>query len=100
LIQSSLRGLDSGYRYGGEEFAVLLPSTDIEGAVKVANRIRESLENYRFILPEGTSGKLNVSVSIGLTSYIVGDNVQSIMTRADEGLYKAKSQGKNCIITV
>jgi diguanylate cyclase (GGDEF)-like protein len=100
LIQSSLRGLDSGYRYGGEEFAVLLPSTDIEGAVKVANRIRESLENYRFILPEGTSGKLNVSVSIGLTSYIVGDNVQSIMTRADDGLYKAKSQGKNCIITV
>ncbi|WP_420555297.1 diguanylate cyclase [Neptuniibacter marinus] len=98
LIQSSLRGLDSGYRYGGEEFAVLLPSTDTEGALKVANRIRESLESYQFMLPD--DGNLHVSVSIGLTAYTVGDSVQSIMTRADEGLYKAKSQGRNCIITV
>ncbi|MGH1461540.1 MAG: diguanylate cyclase [Neptuniibacter sp.] len=98
LVRSSLRTLDTGYRYGGEEFSILLPSTDYEGSLIVAERVRESLNNYQFRLENGEI--LKSSVSIGITEYKTGDTVESLMTRADEALYKAKRQGKNCVVAV
>lgn len=98
LIRSSLRTLDTGYRYGGEEFAILLPSTDYEGAHVVADRVRESLSSYQFRLKGGEI--LNSTVSIGVTEYQTGDTVESIMNRADDALYQAKRQGKNCVVSV
>ncbi len=98
IIKSSLRSLDSGYRYGGEEFAILLPSTDLEGAVIVAERIRENLAAYQFILECGDT--ISSTVSIGVTAYQVGDDPKSIMQRADGALYEAKHRGKNRVMGV
>lgn len=98
LVRSSLRTLDTGYRYGGEEFAILLPSTDYDGSFVVADRIRESLSNYQFRLKDGQT--FNTTVSIGITEYLTGDSVESIMNRADDALYQAKRQGKNCVVSV
>ncbi|WP_286239323.1 sensor domain-containing diguanylate cyclase [Neptuniibacter halophilus] len=98
LIRSSLRAPDTGYRYGGEEFAILLPSTDLDGAHIVADRVRRSLQNYQFLLDNGD--RVQSSVSIGITVYRAGDSPQSLMERADKALYQAKDAGKNCIIGI
>ena len=98
LVRSSLRTLDSGYRYGGEEFVILLPSTEHEGARIVAERVRESLQNYMFPVDGGK--KVQTTVSIGITCVQKGDTPQTLLERADQALYKAKSEGKNCIVEV
>lgn len=97
FLRSSLRTGDSGYRYGGEEFAILLPSADIEGATVVAERVRKTLNEYSFTLPNDAQFK--TSVSAGVTEFKTGDSVESIMNRADRALYNAKSNGKNCVVT-
>ncbi len=98
LVRSSLRALDSGYRYGGEEFVLILPSTTLEDAVIVAERIRKSLEDYSFTLDCGNG--LQVCTSIGVTSFKHGDNSHSLMKRVDTALYQAKDQGKNRLVSI
>ena len=65
VIQNVLRDSDSGYRYGGEEFAVILPETDGPGAVQVAERIRKELAAMTILLTEGASR--NITASIGVS---------------------------------
>lgn len=93
LVRSSLRTLDSAYRYGGEEFTILLPSTPAEGAAVFAERLRESLANHAFSLDNGE--KFSATVSIGITSYSTNDDSKSMLQRADEALYVAKQNGRN-----
>jgi len=94
LIKSFLRLNDSAYRYGGEEFAIILPSTNIEGAISFANRLLEELGNHRFAVTDNKY--VRVTASIGVTEYRVGDDNKAIISRADSALYDAKGDGKNC----
>lgn len=94
LITDKIRQIDIASRYGGEEFAVILPDTDIEEAYIVAERIRSCIESSK-IDYEGK--KLGVTVSVGVTRYnLYGDkNNKDFVERADKALYVSKENGRN-----
>lgn len=93
LIKACLRSTDSAFRYGGEEFAIILPSTDAQGALMFADRIRINLCNHNVpVSPEAT---VSVTASVGITEFKHGDDARTILGRADDALYKAKRAGKN-----
>ena len=94
VILGSVRGVDSAYRYGGDEFLIMLPETEFIGAYVVAEKIREGVEEVSEVL--GTDA--TTSVSIGLVSYPEdGSSAEELMTGADRAMYQAKSLGKNQI---
>lgn len=94
IISRSIRTVDSAFRYGGDEFLVLLPETDIVGAFVVAEKIRAGAEEVGTMHGEG----VETSVSIGLVSHPEdGLTVEELMVAADRAMYLAKSSGKNQI---
>jgi len=94
-ITGSIRTVDSAYRYGGDEFLVLLPETEFIGAYVVAEKIREGVEQIGDSL--GTDSAAT-SVSIGLVSHPEdGLSTEELMVAADRAMYQAKSLGKNQI---
>jgi len=95
-IQAELRFSDVSARYGGDEFIVLLPETPAQGAVDVAERIRESM-NAMPILVEGKP--VPSTVSIGVASFPEdGQGLDAVVSRADRALYQAKRGGRNRVV--
>jgi diguanylate cyclase (GGDEF)-like protein len=94
LLRSQLRTIDTAGRLGGEEFAILLPGTDLEGAIVVGERIRRTVAD-RAILQETVGGGL--TTSIGVVEYGSG-TPDELLRRADAALYRAKEQGKNRVV--
>lgn len=98
IIKSCLRTMDSAYRYGGEEFTVILPETDGKKAVVVAPRIKDLMEVEKFT-PE--SGKtVNITISIGVTVYCPDERISHFVQRADKAMYLAKQKGKNKVVSL
>ena len=89
VLKSNIRQEDSLGRWGGEEFLILLPSTTLEGAVQMAEKLRMAIEGYAFT----TVGKR--TSSFGVASYTQGDDTKTLVGRADEALYRAKANGRN-----
>lgn len=81
-------------RFGGDEFAVLLPDTSLAEALKTADRVRNKIES-------GTSSELAgeppITVSIGAAEMVSGDTLESLLNNADAALYRAKLKGRNCV---
>lgn len=98
VIRESIRGVDSAYRYGGEEFIVLFPETEPGEAVIVAERIRQSFEQAKFFPANGIC--VNMTVSIGGGSYHFGEDLTSFVKRIDGAMYEAKRLGKNRVVFV
>jgi len=96
VFMDLVRGSDIVSRYGGEEFVILMPDTHLNDAVKSCERIRSSIENLKF---ETDKGKLEVTISIGVAEFhLNAEKKLELMTkRADECLYQAKDQGRNCV---
>lgn len=96
LIEGEVRPLDSVCRYGGEEFAVLLPDTSIGGAFAAAERIRRSVKDHSFA---SDGHNIPISVSIGATQSDHRDERYELaLARADEALYQAKELGRNRVM--
>ena len=97
LVQQSVRATDRAGRYGGEEFIVILPKTDLPSGMNVAERIRKAVEAARM---EGGKGEvLGITISLGLSSYQAGEKAESLISRADDALYRAKKNGRNRVET-
>ncbi len=92
-INSCMRSMDTAYRYGGEEFAILLPETGLKKACVVGARIKDNI-SARVFEPE--PGKRTfVTVSIGATELAEGEDFRSFISRTDKALYKSKDSGRN-----
>jgi two-component system cell cycle response regulator len=93
IIKSCLRANDSAYRYGGEEFTVILPETSGEEAKTVAQRIRATLEAENFT-PE-PDRMATITISIGVTQCFPKEELSSFIRRADKAMYLSKQNGRN-----
>ena len=93
IIKSCLRANDSAYRYGGEEFMVLLPETGGERAKTVAQRIRKTLEIEKFTPISGK--EVQITISIGVTQYFRKEELSTFIQRADKAMYLSKQNGRN-----
>ncbi|MBC8432029.1 MAG: diguanylate cyclase [Desulfobacterales bacterium] len=92
-MRSCLRTMDSAFRYGGEEFTIILPETSGEEAKTVAHRIRKAVEAEKFI-PEPNE-PYQVTVSIGVTEYCKDEEFADFIKRADKAMYISKLAGRN-----
>lgn len=92
-VQTVARTTDSIFRYGGEEFTIILSNTQLNGALVIAERIRQAVQNLQFYAVNGSA--VPVTVSIGAATLIPNESIEELLERADECLYLAKSQGRN-----
>jgi len=94
-IEKSSRSTDKFFRYGGEEFLMLMADTDNEGAMIKAERLRAMVAGSSCVID---NVEIPVTVSIGVTTVELADDIRSLIQRADQGLYQAKNNGRNLVI--
>jgi diguanylate cyclase (GGDEF)-like protein len=87
LMSTRLRSIDTAFRYGGEEFAILLPSTDEAGACVLLDELRQHVTGLRLHRP--------LTVSVGIARWVKGESPEELISRADQALYLAKENGRN-----
>ena len=95
VIRRSIRSSDTAARFGGEEFVVLLPRTDEEGAKTVADRIRNS---FKEVSVDADGERVRTTVSIGVATWRGEGSVEEVIKKADEALYEAKRTGKDRVV--
>jgi two-component system cell cycle response regulator len=98
-IRKSIRGIDLACRYGGEEFVIVMPETDMHVAGMVAERLRRSIAGEPFAIHKATK-RIEVTISIGLSTLEKkGEAVADVLKRADTALYRAKHDGRNRVVS-
>ncbi|MBU4185929.1 MAG: diguanylate cyclase [Proteobacteria bacterium] len=98
VIKSCLRKMDTAYRYGGEEFTVILPETSRDEVMTVAERIKDAIKNEKFSPQSGES--ISMTISIGVAQYCPGERISTFVQRADKAMYLSKQRGRNQISTI
>jgi diguanylate cyclase (GGDEF)-like protein len=92
ILAGATRKHDIASRYGGEEFLLLLPDTELPAALNTAEKIRAMTAGLPFVF---AGRELNVTTSVGVTMMKQHENIESLIARADQALYQAKSEGRN-----
>jgi diguanylate cyclase (GGDEF)-like protein len=95
LIKKNIRKTDFLSRYGGEEFIIILPNTDIIEATKLANKLKEIVENYKFPIIK----KLTISIGVAQLDKSKNENIDDLFKKVDKLLYKAKENGRNKVFS-
>lgn len=90
VVKRVLRETDRLYRWGGDEFVILLQETTLKNAFKAAEKIRRTIEAYDFEIENE-----NVTISVGASEFMEGSNIDQLLSHVDNALLKAKSNGKN-----
>jgi two-component system cell cycle response regulator len=97
-IRKCIRGIDLACRYGGEEFVIVMPETDVNVAGMVAERLRRAIAAEPFAVDKG-SKRIDVTISIGIASLDnKGEPIGDVIRRADQALYRAKRDGRNRVV--
>lgn len=98
LFKKYTRNIDITSRYGGEEFTIILPKTELQDAVHVAERLRKGIEEHKF---PGQDDPLHVTISLGVVQFepVIDKNKNDFIERADKALYTAKKEGRNRVIS-
>lgn len=99
-MKESVKGRDSVARIGGEEFAIILPDTPLEGATKLADDMRISFEKYDLKKKKTGESLGKITLSFGVTEYKRGEVTDDFVNRADKALYQSKNTGRNRITSV
>ncbi|MEN6326459.1 MAG: sensor domain-containing diguanylate cyclase [Syntrophomonas sp.] len=93
LVLENIRTTDRLFRWGGEEFIIILPEANLESAKIVAGKIRNIIQNEDFGI------KKRITISLGVGEYIANENTDQIISRLDNALYQAKNQGRNRVVS-
>jgi diguanylate cyclase (GGDEF)-like protein len=93
VLRQSVREIDLAGRWGGEEFALLLPGTDLEGGHELAERVRRKLVRKKFVAPDGE--RIRVTASFGVAAFPEVASQDQLVAASDGALYEAKHTGKN-----
>ncbi|MEE8444014.1 MAG: GGDEF domain-containing protein, partial [Alphaproteobacteria bacterium] len=98
-LVESIKGRDLAARYGGDEFAVVLPNTRLKDASTLAEQIRKTISTKKLSLKNTGESIRGITASIGVAAYRHGETLDELIHRADQALYSAKNDGRNRVAT-
>lgn len=98
LLQEVMDSAGEAFRYGGEEFLILIPDTDLNSAHSIVEEIRSRVEKLRFVSAKTKEKLPRLTISGGVSGYVPGEAMENLISRADEALYKAKNEGRNQVV--
>ncbi|MGD1923437.1 MAG: GGDEF domain-containing protein [Paracoccaceae bacterium] len=99
LLSENLKGRDIPVRYGGEEFAIVLPRTPRDVAMKLADHLRQQLADKRLVVSDSGESLGRITASFGIAELLPGEDPSELISRADAKLYTAKRSGRNCVVS-
>lgn len=99
IINSHLRTMDSAYRYGGDEYTIILPATSGKEAATAAERINNTIKSEKFY-PNLNVKPITITISAGITQYFNNEELTTFIQRTDQAMYLSKKQGRNKVTTL
>ena len=97
-LRENIKGRDTATRWGGEEFAILLPQTKLDDAVRVGDHLRKLVASKKIIRKPQNEDLGAITLSMGATQYVYGEDTALMVERADQALYNAKQSGRNRVV--